>query len=84
MKDFSLIAELRAHSESVSFVKWTADQRQLISVAGDATCCIWNYYGPNANEKNAEENSKSKNDVKAIESGDNIAGEVRGEIQYPS
>jgi len=83
MEEFNLIAELRAHSETIWSVKWTADQRQLISVAGDATCCIWNYYGPNANENPGEENGNANYGVKAIKSGDKQVEEPNGILQFP-
>jgi len=81
-ENFNLIAELQAHSESVLSVKWTADQRQLISVAGDATCCIWNYYGPNANEDNCKEKGDPKKEIQAIESGKVRSPDVRGELTF--
>lgn len=35
----------RAHAGVITSVKWTSDERQLVSAADDCTIAIWNFYG---------------------------------------
>ncbi|CAM9461900.1 unnamed protein product, partial [Choristocarpus tenellus] len=38
------VASGQAHSESLTSLQWTLDERQLISAAKDCTIAVWNFY----------------------------------------
>ena len=40
----SVISLGHAHSESVSCVQWTNDERQVITGGKDTCLCVWNFY----------------------------------------
>lgn len=39
------VAEGWAHSSVVKAVRWSPDERQLVSIGKDACICIWNFFG---------------------------------------
>lgn len=40
-----LIAQGQGHSDAVQELKWSPDEKQLISVGDDTCICVWNFYG---------------------------------------
>lgn len=32
------------HSSSVNKLKWSYDEKQIVSVGADASLCIWNFF----------------------------------------
>lgn len=41
----SLVGKGAGHSGPVMKLKWSPDDKQVVSVAADASICVWNFYG---------------------------------------
>ncbi len=42
---FTIVGKGGAHSGPVMKLKWSPDDKQIVSVSADASLCIWNFYG---------------------------------------
>lgn len=42
---FNLVGKGIGHSGPITKIKWTPDEKQIISVSTDNSICIWNFYG---------------------------------------
>ena len=45
LKDFNFIGKGLGHSGPVTKLKWSPDERQIISVSTDSSISVWNFYG---------------------------------------
>jgi len=45
MGKFLMVGKANAHSGPVMKLRWSPDDKQIVSVASDASLCIWNFYG---------------------------------------
>jgi WD40 repeat protein len=45
-----LIAQGHGHSEPVSALQWSPDEKQVVSVGEDCCVCVWNFYNSPADE----------------------------------
>lgn len=43
--NFEVLAKGVGHSGPITKLKWTPDERQIVTVSTDASICIWNFYG---------------------------------------
>mmetsp|Transcript_37635 Transcript_37635/g.49584 ORF Transcript_37635/g.49584 Transcript_37635/m.49584 type:complete len:699 (-) Transcript_37635:494-2590(-) len=41
-----IISAGHGHSDTIKYVTWSPDERQIISVGDDCSICVWNFYGP--------------------------------------
>ena len=42
----TLIASGVCHSSRVNNVRWSPDEKQLVSVGEDCSVCVWNFFAP--------------------------------------
>lgn len=42
---FAMVGKGAAHSGPVMKLRWSPDDKQIVSVAADASLCVWNFYG---------------------------------------
>mmetsp|Transcript_64346 Transcript_64346/g.145130 ORF Transcript_64346/g.145130 Transcript_64346/m.145130 type:complete len:116 (+) Transcript_64346:97-444(+) len=40
-----LMAQGHGHSQPVTALKWSPDEKQVVSVGEDCCVCVWNFYG---------------------------------------
>lgn len=40
-----LMAQGHGHSETVTALQWSPDEKQVVSVGEDCCVCVWNFYG---------------------------------------
>jgi WD40 repeat protein len=45
LKDFKFMSKGLGHSGPVTKIKWSPDERQIISVSTDSSISVWNFYG---------------------------------------
>ncbi len=41
---YEFIGKSTGHSSKVNSLKWSPDDKQIISVSSDSSICIWNFY----------------------------------------
>jgi len=39
------IGRYSSHSDTITKLKWSPDEKQIVSVSTDASMCIWNFFG---------------------------------------
>jgi WD40 repeat protein len=39
------MAQGHGHSEDVAALRWSPDEKQVLSVGDDCCICVWNFYG---------------------------------------
>lgn len=44
LKSGKVISQGVCHSETIRCVRWSPDEKQLISVGDDCAICVWNFY----------------------------------------
>jgi WD40 repeat protein len=44
LNDFKCLAKGLGHSGPVLKLKWSPDEKQIISVSNDSSICVWNFY----------------------------------------
>ncbi len=44
LPDFEFIGKSSGHSKELSFLKWSPDDKQIISLSPDNSVCVWNFY----------------------------------------
>jgi len=42
---FTFLGKGLGHSAPVTKLKWTPDEKQIVSVSADASISVWNYFG---------------------------------------
>jgi WD40 repeat protein len=48
LNQFTFLAKGLGHSGPVTKVKWSPDEKQIISVSTDSSISVWNFYGSGA------------------------------------
>lgn len=44
LSDFEFIGKSIGHSKQINSLKWSPDDKQIISVSADSSICVWNFY----------------------------------------
>jgi WD40 repeat protein len=44
LPEFDFVGKSTGHSLKVNNLKWSPDDKQIISVSSDSSVCIWNFY----------------------------------------
>lgn len=44
LPDFEFLGKSTGHSKELNFLKWSPDDKQIISLSVDNSVCIWNFY----------------------------------------
>lgn len=42
--EFEFLGKSTGHSKELNFLKWSPDDKQIISLSNDNSICIWNFY----------------------------------------
>ena len=45
VKSNKFIGRYSSHSDSIIKLKWSPDEKQIVSVSCDSSMCIWNFFG---------------------------------------
>lgn len=45
ISDLSLVSQGAVHSSRINKVKWSPDQKQIVTVSDDCSIALWNFYG---------------------------------------
>lgn len=46
--NFEILTKGVGHSGPITKLKWTPDEKQIVTVSTDASICVWNFYGASA------------------------------------
>lgn len=47
--NFEVLTKGVGHSGPITKLKWTPDEKQIVTVSTDASICVWNFYGASDN-----------------------------------
>lgn len=44
LPEVEFICKSTGHSKKINNLKWSPDDKQIISVSSDSSICVWNFY----------------------------------------